>query len=387
MPAWLPTFAFPWVFAGALLAAAAVTALHLLAVDRPPVAPFPPARFLEGAPARAVGRQRWPRDLPLLACRVLLLLAGGAALAGVRWDPAGRRTVQLVVADRAAQGAAPAWAREAARARDRVVWVAGLSSDPGRALAAAHRVAAEVVTAHPRTERVRLEVRLPARVRDLAGWESWRALWPGPVTVLPMAEGTWPAQVGDDGDSAALLTWPRDGVPTGWTRLARSDSVGAVAGFGVVLVGPWARAAHWAPTAADTGAIPVAWWSDGAVAAVEQGGAADGCTRTVAIPSPEGSDLLADPAALAFRAALGGPCGGRVVTQAVADAMAAGVGGAGETGAQGAPASAFVVTEGRSTRPWPAWVGTVLWAVVLAALAGEAVLRIVMGRRARERLA
>jgi hypothetical protein len=163
--------------------------------------------------------------------------------------------------------------------------------------------------------------------------------------------------------------------------------VGAVAGFGVVLVGPWARAAHWAPTAADTGAIPVAWWSDGAVAAVEQGGAAGGCTRTVAIPSPEGSDLLADPAALAFRAALGGPCGGRVVTQAVADAMAAGVGGAGETGAQGAPASAFVVTEGRSTRPWPAWVGTVLWAAVLAALAGEAVLRIVMGRRARERLA
>ncbi|MEN9817459.1 MAG: hypothetical protein RLZ32_1339, partial [Gemmatimonadota bacterium] len=228
MPAWLPTFAFPWVFAGAMLAAVAVTALHLLAVDRPPVAPFPPARFLEGAPARAVARQRWPRDLPLLACRVLLLLAAGAALAGVRWDPTGRRTVQLVVADRAAQGAAPAWAREAARAGDRVVWVAGLSSDPGRALAAAHRVAAEVVTAHPRTERVRLEVRLPARVRDLAGWESWRALWPGPVTVLPMAEGTWPAQVGDDGDSAALLTWPRDGVPTGWTRLARPDSVGAV---------------------------------------------------------------------------------------------------------------------------------------------------------------
>jgi hypothetical protein len=387
MPAWLPTFALPWVFAGAVLAAVAVTALHLLAVDRPPVAPFPPARFLAGAPARAVARQRRPRDLPLLACRVLLLLAAGAALAGVRWDPAGRRTVRLVVADRAAQRAAPAWARAAAQAGDRVVWVAGLSTDPGRALAAAHRAAAEVVTAHPRTERVRLAVRLPARVRDLAGWEAWRALWPGPVTVLPLAEGGWPAQAGEDGAAAAVLTWPRDGVPTGWTRLARPDSVGAVAGFGVVLVGPWSRTARWVPAAADTGATPVAWWSDGAVAAVEQARAAGRCTRTVAIPHPEGSDLLAEPAAMAFRAAMGGACGGLVVTQAVADAMAAQTRGGGATGAEGAPASAFVVTEGRSPRPWPASLGSWLWALALGALAGEAVLRVVMGRRAGERSA
>ncbi len=383
MPAWLPTFAFPWVFAGAVLAAVAVTALHLLAVDRPPVAPFPPARFLAGAPARAVARQRRPRDLPLLACRVLLLLAAGAALAGVRWDPAGRRTVQLVVADRAAERAAPAWARAAARAGDRVVWVAGLADDPGRALAAAQRVAAEVVAAHPRTERVRLAVRLPARVRDLAGWKAWRALWPGPVLVLPMAEGRWPVQAGDEGAAPVVLTWPRDGVPPGWTRLPRPDSVGAVAGFGVVLVGPWPRVARWEPTAADTGTTPVAWWSDGAVAAVERAGRAGGCTRTVAIPHPAGSDLLADPAAQALRAALGGACGGRVVTRALADTMAGAT--AAETGGEGAPASAFLVADGRSTRPWPRSLEALLWGLVLVAVVGEGVLRGVARRRGLER--
>lgn len=376
----MPVVALPWVMAGAVLAALAVVAIHLLALDRPPVVPFPPARFLAGTPARAAARRRRPQDLLLLAVRVVLLLAAGAALSGVRWDPPGPRTLRLVIADSATAGTDPAWAPAANAAGARLLRVAGLAEDPGRALAAAQRAAAEAVAAHPRATAVALEVRLPPRVRDLAGWAAWRPLWPGRVTVQPTQGSAWPVTP-PDSEPLPRVSWPRDGVPVGWEPLMRPDSVGAWGAFGVVLVGPWERRSRWRDASA---AVPVAWWSDGAVAAVERPRADGGCERTVAVPHPAGSDLLAAPAALALRRALALPCGGRAITQALADSLAGSLAGSladsptGHGAAQDAadaPAAAFAVPASGGGRPWPPSLGHALWLVALLAVVAETVLR------------
>lgn len=363
------TVALPWVLVAAGLAAAGVTVLHLLALERPPVAPFPPARFLSDAPARAAARQRRPHDLPLLCARVTALLAAGAALAGIRWVPSGPRTIRVVVADAASRAARPAWAEVSGDASATVTWVAGLGEDPGRALAAAQRAAAAAVARQPGAATVALEVRLPGRVRDLTSWRAWRPYWPGPVAVRPALGSRWP-EAPPAADVMPRVVWPDDGVPVGWTRLSRADRVGAVAGFGVVLVGPWERRAIRGD--ASEADVPVVWWSDGAVAAVERRRADGGCERVVAIPRPAGTDLLASPAAVTLRRALANGCGGRVVTQVLADSLAAGW--AGDV-SRLAPASAFVVTSSGDGRPGPPLLAGALWLVVLGALVAEGMLR------------
>lgn len=363
------TVALPWVLVAAGLAAAGVVALHLLALERPPVAPFPPARFLSDTPARAAARQRRPHDLPLLCARVAALLAAGAALAGIRWVPPGPRTIWIVVADAAHRAARPAWAEASGDASVPVAWVTGLGEDPGRALAVAQRTAAAAVARKPGASTVALEVRLPARVRDLTSWRAWRPHWPGPVEVRPASGTRWPASP-PVADAMPRVVWPDDGIPEGWTRLPRPDRVGAVAGFGVVLVGPWERRAI--RRDASEADVPVAWWSDGAVAAVERRRADGGCERVVAIPRPAGTDLLASPAAVTLRRALANGCGGRVVTQALADSLASGLAGGNP---RLASASAFVVSPSGDGRPGPPLLAGALWLVVLGALVAEGVLR------------
>lgn len=75
------TLLAPWYLAGALAAAAIVTALHLFAWQRPPAAMLPTARFVPDGAARATSRAVRPTDLPLLALRVGILLLLGLALA------------------------------------------------------------------------------------------------------------------------------------------------------------------------------------------------------------------------------------------------------------------------------------------------------------------
>ncbi len=342
-------FAIPWIFGAALAAALAITALHLLSVRTPRVVLLPTARFVPAREVRAVARQARPNDLLLLAVRVLALLAAGAALAGVRCGTTGARRVALVVADRGRQAdsaalrarlvAADRGASGAASgaasgdvAAPTLVWVAGLDDDPGRAIPAAIRAAAQAAQANPSLASVSLTVAMPASVRSRNGWDAWRAEWPaairvisatdtGRVTTAPAgAEGDagggsdggsdrdggrdtdvvraafaarrWPvaagrrvrvrlvrgAEAGAPSSAAGDVTvlWPVNGVPTGWRAVARADSVGALTAAGAVLVAPWRRTALSPPLS--PGVVAIAWWGDGVPAAIERrdGDRADG---------------------------------------------------------------------------------------------------------------
>ena len=68
------TFLAPWAMAIAGLAAAGVVALHLVARQRPAAYLLPTARFIPDQRTLVSRVATRPRDLLLLALRVLLLL-------------------------------------------------------------------------------------------------------------------------------------------------------------------------------------------------------------------------------------------------------------------------------------------------------------------------
>ncbi len=437
-------FATPWIFGAALAAALAITALHLLSVRTPRVVLLPTARFVPAREVRAVARQARPNDLVLLAVRVLALLAAGAALAGVRCGTTGARRVALVVADRGRQAdSAALLARLVAADRDvsgaasgtasgdasgdvaapTLVWVAGLEDEPGRAIPAAIRAAAQAAQVNPSLASVSLTVAMPASVRSRNGWDAWRAEWPaaidvisatdtGRVTTAPAgAEGD--AGGGPDGGSdrdpgrdtdvvrAAFaarrapvagerrvrvrlvrgaeadapssaagdvtVLWPVNGVPTGWRAVARADSVGALTAAGAVLVAPWRRTAL--PPPLSPGVVAIAWWGDGVPAAIERrDGDGASCTREVAVAVPAGSDLLLAPSADGLLRALEAPCGG-VRIPAPREAASA------TSSRAFVPADYFREASVARRVTQPTWLGPLLLLVALAALLAEPWLR------------
>lgn len=416
------SFATPWVLGAVAFAAVLVGALHLLSVRRPPPLLLPTARFVPGGDARAVARQPRPNDLLLLALRVAALLCAGAALAGVRWTRGQAATVRLVVAERLWQRDSLRWMDPDGADRVDFVWQDGLLDDPGVALVAATQAAAARAAREPGIERFDLTVVVPPSARAVQGWQAWRPQWPGRVRVqfsdtLRVARERWPdppvfvrtAGRRDDVVAAAftgapparmddparqhvvrieradgtdtvsasppvmtnvVLRWPRSGRPDRWAARTPADTVGAVVAMGQVLVGPWERTAR-LPDAwrADSLVRPVAWWSDGEVAAIERA-TEDGCVRDVAITVPDGSDLLLSAPAAGLLRALTAPCGGMTVPTAplAADSAA-------RSGDARAPASLFRTgaTQQTGTDPW--WLGALLLALAGAALAAEWLLR------------
>jgi len=101
---------------------------------------------------------------------------------------------------------------------------------------------------------------------------------------------------GARGDGDVTVVWPSDGRPAGWT--ASADSVTAIVARGVAMLGTRSRLATYNSQKAQLSddAMPIAWWSDGEVAALEER-APNGCVRTVAIPTAVASDLLLDATA------------------------------------------------------------------------------------------
>lgn len=230
------------------------------------------------------------------------------------------------------------------------------------------------------------------------------------------ADGAPPAVVIDRtrGESGAgvkveaapvVVHWPIDGVPTGWTVLTHPDTIGAVVANGTVLVGPFVRVAVPSPAlrarldSAQLAARPVrvlAWWSDGAPAALEElvndrdPDAPWRCARTVAVMPPRGSDLLLSSAADGLRQVVSAPCGASVVsTRGLRDEQGGGTpasGGARAVGytlsdtlsdtlgsaAAAAPADAFRgAAETRAgSDPW--WLTPLLLGLSLVALLFEA---------------
>jgi hypothetical protein len=324
------SFVSPWLFGVAVAASLVVAGLHLLSVRTPPPLMLPTARFVPDGEARAVARQPRLNDVLLLVLRVCALLAAGAALAGVRWQRSTASELRLVVADDALR-ADTAWRDSLTRALTAeealldVQFSVGVSRDAGAALVTALRRAGELTAQYRSVSRVDLTVVLPPRVSSRAGFDAWRAQWPGRVRVvqhgvsavaqvdttaadvqvvggerddivpaalarsLPGATRVVRFERGASAGDAAVadpraasttvVTWPTRGVPQGWDARGTPDTVGALVANGEVLVGPFVRTAALGaalqarvdsgPAAASPARV-IAWWSDGEAAAVEQ---------------------------------------------------------------------------------------------------------------------
>ena len=73
---------------------------------------------------------------------------------------------------------------------------------------------------------------------------------------------------------------------------------------------------------------PVAWWIDGAAAAIERT-VGRGCIREVAIPVPSAGDLALRPSFVALVRELTAPCGGPRDPEPIADSVLVAFAGAG----------------------------------------------------------
>ena len=406
------TLLAPWFLVAAGAVALGVVVLHLLALQRPPEAPLPTARFVPEAPARATSRAMRPTDRLLLLLRVLAVLLVGLGFARPVPEASRRAVRQVIVVDR---GRAVA---SAAELRDSVLAVQGagdvllpLDGVAHAPVAAADTVPASLVEAVPApaslsaglvaaqrlasaladsTDSVRIVLVTPLARESLdAATAAIRAEWPGAVRVVRVAarepaDSVAPAlDVGTLGDdplavAARLGGLARAGAPARLRRAAPSgaDSAWARETGGVLLV--WSD---------DTAAVPAGWsartppdtvgalvaddavlvaafvrraaasdtsarvplrWSDGAPAALDAP-LGRGCVRTVAVALPAAGDLPLRPAFGRLLGALAAPCGGAARTAAMPDSAMAWLRGTGN-------AAVAVARERARPSPFVPWL-------------------------------
>lgn len=174
--------------------------------------------------------------------------------------------------------------------------------------------------------------------------------------------------------SVVSVYWPISGVPFGWreVRADSSSAVFALASGGRAMMASWHVPAEFAPVnnTMSSDLAPIAWWSDGRVAAVEH---RLSCARDVAVQLQTESDVLLSEAAMPLMARVLAPCGDRTrVSPASLTARSVDTTG----GAQAlAPASAFRLEglNGRTLRM--PWFAPLLLTLALVLLAYESWLR------------
>lgn len=160
------------------------------------------------------------------------------------------------------------------------------------------------------------------------------------------------------------LSWPANGIPAGWVPQRARDSVSAIAVSGRALQGPWEVTALPADT---INVRPLAWWSDGRVAATER--RVNGwCDRQISLVDVSAGDVLLSSSANALFDRLLGPCHADTTVAPVALVVRA------VDGAARAPAQAFrrsatdrtrdVMASSVPVTPWVT-VGLLLLATVL----------------------
>ncbi len=437
-------FALPWLLGAGVVAAAVITTLHFLSVRRPPELLLPTARFLDEGRVRAVSRSAQPSDLPLLMLRILALLLASAAFATPQWVSRSHRVARLIVADVSMRADSAALmkrarAKSSGETLTRFVWMdsvdalgqpSGMRAEFAAALPSAVRAATLLSAEMLDVDSVELYVVAPSGEDGKSeSWGVWRGEWPGAVHVLlpalPAARQTLTLRyesagaddvlrsafatratglavtalangmqsgsrdvivrraasavvaTADASSGAVTIVWPEDGVPRGWQSV--HDTVGAVAANGVALVASWVRASTPSSTSM-RGARAIAWWSDGAVAAVERA-QGRGCVREVGIVVPPSSDLLLDANADGVMSALTAPCagapGGAATLSPVTATPAAVMLADSLDTASGAAAAAshFRTIAGASTRSSPSWLSALLLVVALVLLVIEWVLR------------
>jgi hypothetical protein len=355
------SFLAPWALVVGGFAAAGAILLHLVARQRPAVVLLPTARFIADRRSLVSTVVRRPRDIVLLALRVVTLLATAAAFARPVWSPSRVPVARVVVLDRSAAVASPAEAVSRIRglldgavpARLIVfdsaaaslsftaatldsVARAPVTRRPGSitsALVAARRAASPLAE---RADSVQLELVSPVAASELDDATALvRAQWPGAISLVRIGAATsadssssWSLEraipIDDPRGPAAsglrVAAGPR-AVRLRTSALGAQDSAFARSGGTVV---EWDSAGVIAPAALvvgddvvvaqlgrarlDGAGRTVARWADG-TAAAREAAVGRGCIRTVAVGLPTAGDL---PLRRAFQRAVRGllaPCG------------------------------------------------------------------------------
>ena len=420
------SFLFPGFLAAAGAVAAAAAVLHLIVTREPDLFRLPTARFAPERAIQARARAVQPSDLLLLAVRMALVLAVGAALARPIVSPPRSDLVRIVLLDRSRAAASAGEAADSARTvlgeRDLLIvfdsaatLVASGAADSlqrlsltetrGRLSTALVSALRTVSSIRDRADSIELVLVSPLVGEEVdASTDSLRALWPAGIRLIrtaaradsvtasvtlegapddPLRLALPDASMGssdgtirvirrlataDDsvwaaGAGHALVVWPSSGeVPGGWTPRTR-DTVGAVAVGTAVVVAPFVRALS--SQAAEHRVL--ARWVDGEPAAIEATQGA-GCIRTVTIDVPAVGDLVLEPRFVKLAASLAGRCGGARLLAPLGDAARAGL--AGSPGSNRALAAGFPAPE-QVPSPWARWL--LLGAGVL--MAAEMLLR------------
>jgi hypothetical protein len=342
------SFLAPWALVVGGLAAVGTVLLHLVALQRPAAYLLPTARFIPDRRTLVRRIASRPRDLLLLALRVLLLLSVAAAFAQPVLAPRYGTRARIVLLDRSsavASGAegvgrvrallgdgvatrlilfdsAATSVPDARAALDSIERAPTRPDVPGSlsaALIAARRAGATVATDADSVELV-LVSPVTAAETDVA-LDSVRGLWPGAMTVARVAPRTdaprsWTLEhrLSPDDPLRPALSGVRVAASPLAVRLRRApldhaDSAFARLGGTVVHWGSdTTRASSLAPNAlamgddvvvaslardalsARQGGRIVARWADGTAAAIQET-LGEGCVRRVAIGIPLPGDL------------------------------------------------------------------------------------------------
>lgn len=142
------------------------------------------------------------------------------------------------------------------------------------------------------------------------------------------------------GRRGVRLSWPANGIPAGWVPQRAPDSVSALAVSGRALLGPWVATALPLDTLR---VMPLAWWSDGRVAATERR-VNGGCERQVAVVDASAGDVLLSSSANALFDRLLAPCAADTTMAASALVVRT------VDGSARAPAQPFRQSAGQATR-------------------------------------
>jgi hypothetical protein len=369
------TFLAPWAFAIAGLAAAGMVLLHLVARQRPAAYVLPTTRFIPDQRTLVSRAATRPRDLVLLALRVLLLLSIGAAFARPVLTPRRGAMARVVLLDhsRAVASAFEVVTKAKALASDgvpttliafdsvpRVVAVDALDSLAGAtrshatgslsaALIAGRRASGALAE---RADSVQLVLVSPVTASEIdSATRRLRATWPGAVRIervafLADSGGAWSLErrlSADDPLGPAMASAPTAGITTRLIRAAPTATDSAFARDGGTVV-RWDSTAAARPVAeglavgdevivaalgrraVSSEGRPIARWADGSVAAIEAQ-VGKGCIRDIGVSIPAAGDIALHPPFQRIARALLAPCGLIVAEHAADSATIAWLGG------------------------------------------------------------
>lgn len=406
------TFLAPWALAIGGSAAAAMVLLHLVARHHPATYLLPTARFIPEQRALVSRMATRPRDLVLLALRVLVVVCASAAFARPVLSPSRGTMARVILLDRsrsvANAGDAVARARALAKQSATVTIIAFdttatiLPAGAWDSVAAAPRseshgsLSAALVAARrastslaERADSIELDLVSPLAVAEFdAATARARAAWPGAVRInrvamrpdsttgwrlehaLPASDQLGPAMTSLRAAPGSRVVRLVRSVP------AASDSAFARSGNTVVrwdtatapriaaeglAVGDDVIVAALGRAAMGQAGRAVARWADGTPAA-EEHRVGLGCMRSVGIVVPTAGDIALHPPFQRIVRALLAPCGVETADVAADSAAEARLAG---TGSRAAAAGALRAT---GAQPAPL-VGWLLAAALVFALA------------------